>query len=230
MTLKTIATGSDGNSFVLTNDNGKHLLIEAGLPIGQLKKGFDYDVENLQGAIISHGHRDHSLSENKLRNMGIKTYTPYKFPNIKRAKVKLGDFTVESFPVPHNGTENRGFIITVDGQKICFLIDLEYLPYDLSKQGINILICECNYIEELVDDSLPNIRHKCLGHSELNTTIGIINNCHKHLRKVILTHMSKGVTFNKEVAMERIKASIPKYIEVEYAQENTITDLSEIPF
>lgn len=162
--------------------------------------------------------------------MGIKTYTPYKFTEIKRAKARIGDFIIESFPLPHNGVENRGFIITVDGQKICFLIDLEYCPYDLSKQDINVLIVECNYISDLVDNSLPNIVHKTLGHAELQTTIGIIQNCKKHLRKVILTHMSKGATMNKERALKEIKANIPNYIEVVFAKDNTIEDISETPF
>jgi hypothetical protein len=38
MTLKCISTGSDGNAFVLTNDSGRHLMVEAGLPIGELKR------------------------------------------------------------------------------------------------------------------------------------------------------------------------------------------------
>lgn len=230
MTFKTISTSSDGNSFVLINDDNKRLLIEAGLPIDQIKKGIDFDIENLQGAIISHSHADHSLSENKLQSMGVLTHTPYKDTEHKRIRTTIGDFKIESFPVPHNGVENRGFIITVDGQKICFLIDLEYCPYDLSEQGINILICECNYISNLVPDVIPNLQHKVIGHCELETTIGIINNCKKHLRKVILTHMSKGETFNKEIALERIKQNIPAYIDVEFAGENKTIDISEIPF
>ena len=230
MKLKTISTSSDGNSFVLTSDSGKHLMIEAGLPIGELKKGLDYDIENWQGTLISHSHSDHSLSSDKVRKMGISVFEPYKDTDHKRLRTRLGGFQIESFPVPHNGTENRGFIITVDGQRVCFLIDLEYCPYDLSKQNINILIVECNYMEELVNDDIPNIRHKVLGHCELNTTTGIIQNCQKRLRKVILTHMSKGSTFDKELAMQRIKGAIPAYIEVEFAKENTVIDLSEIPF
>lgn len=162
--------------------------------------------------------------------MGIPVHTPYKNVEQKRLRTKIGDFQIDSFPVPHNGVENRGFLIKTEGQTICFLIDLEYLPYDMSQQPINILICECNYIEELVDDDIPNIRHKVLGHCSLDTTIGIIQNCQKHLRKVILTHMSKGNTFDKEIAMERIKEAIPPYIEVEYASEGKVIDLSEIPF
>lgn len=230
MTLKTIATSSDGNSFILTSDSGKHLMIEAGLPIGELKKGLDYDIENWQGTLISHSHSDHSLSADKVRKMGISVFEPYKDTDHKRLRTRLGGFQIESFPVPHNGTENRGFIITVDGQRVCFLIDLEYCPYDLSKQDINVLIVECNYISELIPDDLPNMVHKTLGHCSLDTTIGIIQNCQKRLRKVILTHMSKGSTFDKELAMQRIKEAIPAYIEVEYAKANKVVDLSEIPF
>jgi phosphoribosyl 1,2-cyclic phosphodiesterase len=230
MTLKCIATSSEGNSFVLTNESGKHLMIEAGLPIGELKKGIDFDVENWQGLIVSHGHADHALSADKVRKMGIPVWEPYKDMEHKRLRTKLGDFQIDSFPVPHNGCENRNFLIKVDGQTILYLIDLEYCPYDFSKQPINILICECNYIEELVDDDIPNIRHKVLGHASLDTTIGIIQNCQKHLRKVILTHMSKGETFNKEIAMKRITEAIPAYIQVNYAEDGKSIDLSEIPF
>lgn len=230
MTLKTIATGSDGNSFVLTNDNGKHLMIEAGLSLPELKKGIDFDIDNWQGLIISHGHKDHSLSVEKIRTIGIPIHTPYKDTEHKRLKTRLGDFTVESFPVPHNGAENRGFIITTEGQNICFLIDLEYCPYDLSNKDINVLIVECNYISDLVDDSLPNIVHKTLGHCELQTTIGIIQNCQKHLRKVILTHASKGATMDKKRVLKEIKTKIPDYIEVVFAKDNTSVDISECPF
>lgn len=162
--------------------------------------------------------------------MGIPTYAPYKDTEHKRMKTRLGGFEIESFPVPHNGTENRGFIITVDGQKICFLIDLEYCPYDLSKQDINVLIVECNYISELVPDDLPNMVHKTLGHCSLDTTIGIIQNCQKHLRQVYLTHASKGVTMNKERALKEIREQIPEYIEVDFCRDNTVYDISECPF
>ena len=162
--------------------------------------------------------------------MGIPVHTPYKDTEHKRLKTKLGDFQIESFPIPHNGTENRGFLIRIEEQTICFLIDLEYCPYDLSKKDINVLIVECNYISDLVDDSLPNLVHKTLGHCELQTTIGIIQNCQKCLRKVILTHMSKGSTMDKERALKEIKKAIPPYIDVVFAKENMTEDISECPF
>lgn len=162
--------------------------------------------------------------------MGITVFEPYKDTEHKRLRTKLGDFQIDSYPVPHNGTENRGFLIKADGQTICFMVDLEYNPYDFSKLPINILIVECNYIEDLVDDDIPNIRHKCLGHCSLDTCIGIIKNCQKHLRKVFLIHASKGVTMNKQLALERIRSEIPTYITVDFCKDNAAYDISEIPF
>ena len=162
--------------------------------------------------------------------MGIPTHAPFRDTEHKRIRTRLGKFQVESFPVPHNGCENRGFLIKTDGQIIAFMVDLEYCTYDLSKIPINILIVECNYIEDLVDDSLPNIRHKVLGHAELETTIGIIKNCQKHLRKVFLIHASKGATMDKERAIKRIRSEIPEYIECTFVKENTSYEISEIPF
>lgn len=173
---------------------------------------------------------DHSLSANKLRRMGIPVFEPYQFTEHKRLKAKMGGFEVQSFEVPHNGTENRGFLITTEGQTICFLIDLEYLPYNFQNVPINVLIVECNYIEDLVDDDIPNLRHKVLGHCSLDTTIGIIQNCQKHLRQVFLTHASKGVTMDKERALKKIRECIPEYVQCEFVKENSIYDISEVPF
>lgn len=230
MTIKCISTSSDGNSFILTNDSGKHLMIEAGLPIGELKKGIDFDVENWQGLIVSHGHADHALSADKVRKIGIPVWEPYKDTEHKRLRTKLGDFQIESFPVPHNGCENRGFLIKTEEQTVCFLVDLEYLPYDMSSQKIDTLIVECNYITELVNDDIPNIRHKCLGHCSLDTTIGIIKNCQKHLKQVYLIHASKGVTMDRANALERIRQEIPAYINVNFCHDEMTYNISLCPF
>ena len=229
MILKCISTSSEGNSFILTNNIGKHLMIEAGLPLDVLKRGIDFDVENWQGLIVSHGHSDHSLSAEKIRKMGIPTYTPYKDTEHKRLRTTLGDFRVESFPVPHNGVENRGFLISADGQTICFMTDLEYCGYSLASQNIDTMIVECNYMEELVSEDLPQYTHKVLGHCSLNTTIGILQDNLKNLKHVVLVHMGQG-TLNREKAMQRIREVVPEWITVEWAKAGETYDLSACPF
>ena len=170
------------------------------------------------------------MSADKIRNIGIPVFEPYKDTEHKRLRTRLGEFQIDSFPVPHNSCENRGFLITTEEQTVCFLVDLEYLPYNLESYKIDTLIVECNYISELVDDDIPNLRHKCLGHCSLDTTIGIIKNCQKHLKYVYLIHMSKGETMDRIKAMERIRQEIPAYISVNFCRDNTAYNISPCPF
>lgn len=147
----------------------------------------------------------------------------------KRQRTHLGDFDIQCFDLPHNGVENRGFIIRVDGQTICYMTDLEYCPYSLTSQNIDTMIVECNYMKNLVPDDLPNLQHKVLGHCELDTTIGILQGSLRTLKHIILVHMGQG-TLDREKAMERIRDVVPEYITVMWARADRNYDISACPF
>lgn len=227
MTLKCLATGSKANCYVLKRDNGEMLILDAGLPINETKKGIEFDVVNLKGAVITHSHKDHSLSAEKLKQL-TPVWEPY-LSEQKRQHTHLGDFDIQCFDLPHNGVENRGFIIRVDGQTICYMTDLEYCPYSLTSQNINTMIVECNYMKNLAPDDLPNLQHKVLGHCELDTTIGILQGSLRTLKHIILVHMGQG-TLDREKAMERIREGVPEYITVMWARADRNYDISACPF
>ena len=48
MILKTIGTGSTGNSYYIKANNGEILLLDAGLPIADIKKGINYEVDKVK--------------------------------------------------------------------------------------------------------------------------------------------------------------------------------------
>ena len=227
MTLKCLATGSKANCYVLKRDNGEMLILDAGLPISEIKKGIGFDVANLKGSVVTHSHKDHSLSAEKLKQL-TPVWEPY-LSEQKRQHTLLGDFDMQCFDLPHNGVENRGFIIRVDGQTICYMTDLEYCPYSLTSQNIDTLIVECNYMKRLVPDDLPNLQHKVLGHCELDTTIGILQGSLRTLKHIILVHMGQG-TLDREKAMERIRDVVPEYITVMWARADKNYDISACPF
>ena len=227
MLLKCLATGSKANCYVLKRDNGEMLILDAGLPISEIKKGIEFDVANLKGAVVTHSHKDHSLSAEKLKQL-TPVWEPY-LSEQKRQHTHLGDFDIQCFDLPHNGVENRGFIIRVDGQTICYMTDLEYCPYSLTSQNIDTMIVECNYMKNLVPDDLPNLQHKVLGHCELETTIGILQGSLRTLKHIILVHMGQG-TLDREKAMERIQDVVPEYITVMWARVDRNYDISACPF
>ena len=62
MKLKCIATGSTGNSYALISDTGEILLLDLGMSEKTIKKGIDWKISNVVGAVISLGLSEHSFS------------------------------------------------------------------------------------------------------------------------------------------------------------------------
>lgn len=53
--LKTIGSGSSGNSYILSH-NDESLVLDAGLPIAEIKRGLDWKIGGIQGVLITHAH------------------------------------------------------------------------------------------------------------------------------------------------------------------------------
>lgn len=55
MVLKIISSSSRGNGYILES-NASILLIEAGIPIMEVKKAIEFKVSKIRGVLISHEH------------------------------------------------------------------------------------------------------------------------------------------------------------------------------
>ena len=56
MLLGVNKTGSTGNSYYIKSDNGEILLLDAGIPIADIKRGIDYEVGSVVGCLVTHKH------------------------------------------------------------------------------------------------------------------------------------------------------------------------------
>lgn len=231
MKLKTISTGSNGNCYILTSDSGKHLMLDAGIPLAEIKQGIDFDVENISGAIITHNHLDHAASVQHLKDMGIKVFQPYLDTEHKRLKTTLGEFTIQSFPVPHS-VECRAFIIEVEGQKILYATDFEYIEYSFKNYGIDTMLIEMNYQTKFLENREldEHMVHVVTGHASDRVTTDFILNNKKYLRNVFLCHYSKSGNLLMDEAIETLKSKLPKYTRVEWARPGSVFDISTLPF
>ena len=141
--------------------------------------------------------------------MGIRVFRPY---NIEQdiLKTQIGSFAITSFPVPHNGTPNRGFIISTKDEKICFITDAEYCPYKLKSENITAMIVECNYQDDMISEN-SHIAHTVLGHMELFTCRDFVaQNATGALKTVILIHASESGCLNKGNAVKVVQDVVPK--------------------
>lgn len=208
MRLLTLGTGSKGNSYVLSDDDGNSLILDAGVSIEAIKKALDFNFKSVSGVLISHGHKDHVLCADALEYYGLDVWKPYLIDGCADKRT-FGKWAVQSFDVPHDGCPCCGFYIRhIDGFKMLYLTDLEYCKYVFNKQAVNSILIECNWQKSYVDDLADNYRHKVLGHLSLENGLDFLKaNKTDALQSVVICHMSY-YTLDVGDAVETIKREI----------------------
>ena len=174
MKLRTIASGSKGNCYLLETDTGS-LLIEAGLPINKLKKALEFDFSNIQGCLVTHEHQDHAKAIKDVAKLGIDVYASrgtfealncvgHRFiPMVPKQTKVIGEFEVLPFQTEHDAAEPLGFLIKYKDYKFLFATDTFYLRYKFN--GLTHIAIECNYIKEIMEEKL------CQGLIDINRVI-----------------------------------------------------------
>lgn len=157
---------------------------------------------------------------------GIEVWQPYLDEN-KRQMRKFGSFTVQSFEVPHDNESCVAYYVKVNGNKLLYATDFEYLPQSFRKIGLNHLLIECNYQKELVDKEADNRNHVLRGHSELGTLIDIVkDNNSDSLKNVLLCHLSHKNSVPKECVSE-VQKIVNKDVYVDYCRKGFEVVLAE---
>ena len=191
MNLRCLGSGSSGNCYLLSAET-ETLVLDCGLPIREIKKGLDWDISKVVGSLCSHVHTDHSKAVKDFENMGIPVFKPFDETRACPLKIRYGNFSVQAFKVPHDGVPCYGFYITVDGHRILYATDFEYLPCSFKNVRLTDMIVECNYQTELVDKGQAKYTHQIKGHCSLDTLIEkvIKENMTSNLRTIVLCHLS----------------------------------------
>lgn len=201
MKLKCIATGSTGNCYLLTSNSGETLILDCGIPIKEIKKGLNWNITGVVGAICTHSHQDHSKSVKDLNNMGIPVCTPYKnllmsqfLPN-SYFTVRTFDLTTVDGRWTHtnaDGTECPcyGFLIThKEMGKLLYVTDTELIKWRF--KDINHILLGVNYDKDLVDTDNPKANHVFRGHLSIDTACDFVRaNDSDSLQNVIMCHLS----------------------------------------
>lgn len=222
--LLTLGTGSSGNCYVLTDDSGNKLLLDAGIKRSEITAGLNFSHKNLCGCVVTHDHGDHVKAAEDLKLMGVDVWQPYRDEN-KRQIRKFGSFSVQSFPVNHDDADCVGYYIKFSGKKMLYLTDLSYCPYSFANQDINILLCECNYAQKYLDMEQGSYNHKVKGHFSLeNLKQFIEHNQSVSLTTIIICHMGKA-TLDVDESIREIKQIAMPFTDVYAAQKGKTIQL-----
>lgn len=230
----SLSSGSSGNCYYLGTDEHA-ILIDAGIPVKQIK-GYLKDVgiqfEKIMAVFVTHDHADHIKA---LGNLGERCAIPVyatrgtheginnnycmteKLSSSvryieKEVPLKFHDFVITPFEVPHDGTDNVGYRIEVDGKVFCFVTDLGHITETVSKyiMQANYLIMEANYDEDMLRmGKYPQFLKERItspkGHLSNKTTAKFLaRNIHPGLKNIWLCHLS-GENNHPEIAYKTVE-------------------------
>lgn len=201
MRLTCLGSSSAGNCYLLTSNSGETLILDCGIPIKEIKKGLNWNVKDVVGAICTHSHQDHSKSVKGLNNMGIPVCAPYKkllmsqFLSNSYFTVRTFDLTTVDGRWTHTDANGEpcpifGFLIThPEMGKLLYITDTELIKWKF--KDINHILLGVNYDKDLVDTDNPKANHVFRGHLSIDTACDFVKaNYSDSLQNVIMCHLS----------------------------------------
>jgi phosphoribosyl 1,2-cyclic phosphodiesterase len=208
MEFTVLGSGSHGNCYILTSENGDQLIIEAGIKLSRVKKFLDFNLNNVLGVLVSHSHLDHAKAMKEMTESGINVYASshtiegmdIKSHRVKKIEAKkaykIGPWKVIPIEMKHD-VPCFGFVLNHEEcGNVVFITDTYYSPFKF--KNINNWIVEANYSEEILDgkEGYGN-QNDFLRNRVLSSHLSI-ENCWDLLKKndltqtnnIVLTHLS----------------------------------------
>lgn len=210
MKITVLASGSNGNAYFIS-DNKTNLLIDCGIPYNLILAKSNF--ASIDACLVSHCHKDHSLSVKELLKHGISVYANTEtieksksvhynlnnFINIGTPSFNIGTFRIHHFEVKHD-VQNTGFMIQSmeSGETLVYITDTSYSPFVFN--NINYFILECNYIKSILDQNTNDdevsveLRNRIVkNHMSLETVMKLIEKSGVNfIKQLYLTHLSKN--------------------------------------
>lgn len=205
MKLIIIGSSSKGNSYALQSDSGEILLIEAGIPLKEVKRVIGYKTSKVVGCITSHVHGDHAKYIPEYLKAGISVSSndevAEKYLGVdtmsENITFRFGNFGVTPFEVQHDA-KNFGYLIHEPSYgTIFFATDCYNLNFVI--QGCNTYLAECNYSDELLDKAVAEGKtprsqadRVRLSHMSIEHAVSWLQDCkaEQSAHQIILIHGS----------------------------------------
>lgn len=241
MKIKTLASGSKGNSTLLQSTT-TNIIIDLGinyLPLKRMLEEIDLEPQMIDGVLITHIHNDHIKGlASFIKKTNTKVYVPkgialdicdiIPIENIVTIEdeFSIGDINIELIHTSHDTPCSVGYVIQVDNKSLVYVTDTGYINKKYLKKMINkdIYILESNHDEQmLMDGPYPYyLKQRVIGDK------GHLSNsmASKYLAKIIgdntkyiiLAHLSEKNN-TEEIALETLKKEL---IDTKIKDENIL--------
>lgn len=157
------ASGSKGNAYSIIDGDHK-LLIDPGIAFNKLQKATGFSLTSYDAVLLSHEHKDHSLSIKQLVDIGLKCAMSAPTADalgIENADVlpltpdtvcSLSEWRILPFEVEHDAALPLGFMIRTPSKKrLFYATDTYYIKSKYHFRGINYWLVEANYDKAMLE-------------------------------------------------------------------------------
>lgn len=227
MILKCLGSSSKGNCYILESEK-EALVIEAGVPIKEVKKALDFNVGKIVGCVVSHSHKDHEGYFSEYEKSGMYVFRPYDESKACPLTIDYGRFHIQSIRMTHD-VPCYGFYIThPEMGTLVFATDTEYIKYRF--KDVNHFLLEANYSDKYLPRDEAKRDRVMKTHMSIDTACGFLEkNKSGSLRNVVLLHLSDGSS-NELEFVRQAKSVVGNEVNVVAADKGVQVDLSLAPF
>lgn len=254
MLVSVLASGSKGNSTLITTDRVK-ILIDAGKNQKYLENKLNQinlSLKDIDYILITHTHADHTSSLKTI----VKSYKPKiiltelmyqdldylkNYENILflTDNLELEDLVIDNIKTSHDTSDSRGYIITQGNSSVVQITDTGYLnqKYFKKLQNKTIYIFESNHnIEMLMHGRYPKwLKARVssdVGHlSNESSAFYLTKLIGENTKEIILAHLSEENN-TPELALETLNKEFAenniKFNNIVVAKQEERTDLIEV--
>lgn len=221
MELKVLGSSSRGNCYLLIDETGQTLALEAGVRFSEVRKVMGFETSNIIGCLITHEHGDHSRYVGQFMDNAVDIFCSkgsashfgnhHRLHSVESGVIfNIGKFKIYPFDIIHDAEEPFGYLIQhPESGNILFLTDTYYSEFTF--KGLNNVILEVNYDLDILEENIrsgrlnPIIRNRVLtSHMSLQTAKELLSaNDLSKVNNIVLIHLSDGNShaenFKKEI-------------------------------
>lgn len=254
----SLASGSSGNCYYI-GTSAFGILIDAGIGVRQMKKILKergVEFEKILAVLVTHDHADHIKSVGCLgETLHIPVYaTERVHAGIRKSRYveeilkesrrvvekevpfRINDFNITAFEVPHDSSDNVGYLIAYGDRTFVIVTDVGHVTDTIRNYvcRANHLVLEANYDEEMLKSGTypAFLKERVSSHSghlsNRDAAEFLANNYTPKLKDIWLCHLSRdnnhpelayktvdlrlfqeGIRVGKDVALTTLKRMTP---------------------
>lgn len=206
MKMTTIATGSKGNCYLITLNNGKTVVLDAGIKFENITSNPEFPkFSSISFIFITHMHNDHSKSMKNFEMSGCKMLT-YEMLKDNVQHHSFDGLKIITFPLLHN-CKNYGIVVKDDYETFCYMTDFYKCP---KLENVDHFLIEVNYIEEYIDEMIEQdkeLKHTNFKfHHSLEATVEYFESLKSRPKSITCCHLGASHSIEK-----RIVEALSKY-------------------